>query len=151
MFKNKPALCLLLGSLMVGCANAQNDEISAKSVSPPEAEVDTRPDVTDEPAIKIGPGVERLVDMAKQDLQQRMGVASDEIKVTKAEFVTWPDASMGCPQPGYQYAQVLTNGSRIHLSVGGKLYHYHSGGNRAPFLCETPAKVEPAPYSFGET
>ncbi|GAB2567622.1 hypothetical protein [Kribbella endophytica] len=75
-------------------------------------------------------------EQAKADLAERLGVPVDDVTVVSSEEVTWPDSSLGCPQPGMMYAQVLTNGSRIVLSAGGQTYEYHSGGQRAPFLCE---------------
>ncbi|GAA1532366.1 hypothetical protein [Kribbella lupini] len=78
------------------------------------------------------------LEQAKADLAERLGVPVDDVTVVSSEEVTWPDSSLGCPQPGMMYAQVLTDGSRILLSAGGRTYEYHSGGHRAPFLCETP-------------
>ncbi len=76
------------------------------------------------------------LEQARADLAERLGVPVDEITLVSSEEVTWPDSSLGCPQPGMMYAQVLTSGSRITLSAGGRTYEYHSGGQRAPFLCE---------------
>jgi hypothetical protein len=59
--------------------------------------------------------------------------------VLAAEEVTWPDTSMGCPQPGMAYLQVPQDGMLIRLNAGGRVYAYHSGGNRAPFLCHQEA------------
>jgi hypothetical protein len=84
----------------------------------------------------IDPGLQPFVDMAVSDLAQRLDVDGDQIIVTSAEVKTWPDSSAGCPQPGMQYTQVMTDGSLIVLSAGGKSYRYHSGGSRPPFLCE---------------
>jgi hypothetical protein len=78
------------------------------------------------------------VEQAKSDLAGRLGISADEVTLVSAEEVTWRDSALGCPEPGMHYAQVLTNGSRIVLTAGGKQYHYHSGGQRAPFLCENP-------------
>ncbi len=78
------------------------------------------------------------LEQARADLAERLGVAVDDVTVVSSEEVTWPDSSLGCPQPGMMYAQVLTDGSRMLLSAGGRTYEYHSGGQRAPFLCETP-------------
>jgi hypothetical protein len=78
------------------------------------------------------------VEQAKADLAERLGVPVDEITLVSTEEVTWPDSSLGCPQPGMMYAQVLTSGTRTTLAAGGKQYSYHSGGQRPPFLCETP-------------
>jgi hypothetical protein len=58
--------------------------------------------------------------------------------VVSSEEVTWRDASLGCPQPGMNYAQMLTNGTRIVLEAAGQQYNYHSGSHGAPFLCANP-------------
>ena len=52
---------------------------------------------------------------------------------------TWPDASLGCPQPGETYAQALTAGFVIELEVGGARHVYHSDGQRV-VQCAAPAK-----------
>lgn len=39
--------------------------------------------------------------------------------------VTWSDTSLGCPQPGQVYAQVLTPGYRITLYAPTLIYEYH--------------------------
>ncbi len=73
------------------------------------------------------------------DLCSRVGVDARLVTVISDEDVTWPDASLGCPEPGLMYAQVLTEGKRIVLEVGGRRYKYHSGAG-GPFLCEGPAR-----------
>ncbi|MGW7683174.1 hypothetical protein ACWGID_20740 [Kribbella sp. NPDC054772] len=77
-------------------------------------------------------------DQAKADLAKRLGVAAAEVTVVSSEEVTWPDGSLGCPEPGMRYTQALVPGNRTILEAGGKQYQYHSGGHRAPFLCEHP-------------
>ena len=149
MLKNSLVASVTFACLAAGCANGQGTELSAKSVPQPEAVVKSEADKAAE--VPIGSGLQRLVDLAKTDLHTRSGVAEDQIEVIKADFVTWRDRSLGCPSAGNQYPQVLTPGSRIHLRVEGKVYRYHSGGNRAPFLCETPSGKEPLPYAHGES
>ena len=87
------------------------------------------------------------VSEAIADLAGRLSVAPEQIAVVSVEAVVWPDGSLGCPQPGMMYPQVLQDGLRIRLAVEGVIYQYHSGGRRAPFLCEHPA--EPAPPGVG--
>jgi hypothetical protein len=92
----------------------------------------------------IDPNLQSLVDRAVADLAQRLRVRADDIGVVAAYLVVWPDTSLGCPQPGMQYLQVLTDGSVIVLSAGGATYRYHTGGEQyEPFLCTTPAKAAP--------
>jgi hypothetical protein len=77
----------------------------------------------------------RWVTQARQDLIGRLNVASDKISLVKAEAVQWPDSSLGCPEPGMMYAQVITPGYRVVLDYAGKEYEYHAGNNRVT-LCE---------------
>jgi hypothetical protein len=85
------------------------------------------------------PGGGGLVEQAKADLVKRLGVDAAEVKVVSSVEVTWPDGSLGCPEPGMYYTQMVVNGNRTVLEVAGKQYAYHSSVHRAPFLCEHPA------------
>ncbi|MGE5262940.1 MAG: hypothetical protein ACM3S0_06130 [Acidobacteriota bacterium] len=79
------------------------------------------------------------VTQAKQDLSKRLSVSADQIELVTFTPVTWPDGSLGCPEPGMMYTQVLVEGYRIQLRSGGQVYEYHGGGTRAPFLCAKPS------------
>jgi diaminopimelate decarboxylase len=67
-----------------------------------------------------------LIDMSRADLAQRLGIPVDEIQGGGGFPVEWPDASLGHPQPGQVYAQVITQGYEITLEAGGKTYTYHT-------------------------
>lgn len=67
-----------------------------------------------------------LIDKAKEHLAKRKGVSPDQIDVLKVEAVQWRDSSLGNPQPGQMYAQVITPGYRIVLSGQGKEFVYHT-------------------------
>ncbi len=82
--------------------------------------------------------------MAVADLSRRLTVAESEIEVVSATLVVWPNTGLGCEIAGMQYAQVPQDGSLIELRVGGKLFHYHSGGSKLPFLCENVV-IKPPP------
>jgi hypothetical protein len=76
-----------------------------------------------------------LTEAAKSDLAQRLNINSDQIEVRAIESRQWPDASLGCPQPGMMYAQVITPGFQIILSAAGQEYDYRTDLQRA-VLCE---------------
>ena len=78
-----------------------------------------------------------LVEIAIADLVNRLDVDRNSVTVISEESVTWPNRSLGCPQPGMGYLQTPVDGSLIKLSVEGTTYHYHSGGSGSPFLCES--------------
>ncbi len=80
-------------------------------------------------------GLQKAVGQAKDDLSKRLAISPDMISLLEVSSVVWPDGSLGCPQPGMAYIQVQVDGLLIRLSAGGKTYEYHSGGERAPFLC----------------
>jgi hypothetical protein len=77
-----------------------------------------------------------LVDQAVADLAMRLKVDESKIVAVSAQSMSWPDGSLGCPQPGMAYTQVMVDGVLIQLNVNGTTYSYHSGGSRAPFLCQ---------------
>jgi hypothetical protein len=86
-------------------------------------------------------GAQEVVRLAKEDLAQRLGVAVDQIQLVSVEAVDWSDTSLGCPQPGMMYAQVITPGYRVILGAGGERYEYHTDTGRFVVLCE---KGEPS-------
>ena len=91
-------------------------------------------------------------EIAKADLARRRSVAPDTIRIIEVRDVLWPNPGMGCPQPGMAYKQVPVDGLLIRLESGGQIFEYHSGGNKAPFLCEQPTGGDkPTPASGGES
>jgi hypothetical protein len=72
---------------------------------------------------------------AIRDASARFGLAEDRIKVLDIESVTWPDSSLGCPQPGQMYLQVLTPGYRVTLDVGNHERVYHTDTEDRAVIC----------------
>jgi hypothetical protein len=139
------AISLLMLPALVACSQMRSDLDEVEEVSRGPEEV-ISPGKTPEP----GPGLQRLADIARSDLGAKLDVDAEDIDIVEAAYVTWRDSSIGCPRPETQYMQVLTNGARLVLRANGVLYHYHSGGNRAPFLCAKPSPKGPLPYAPGE-
>ncbi|NPV07244.1 MAG: hypothetical protein HPY83_04680 [Anaerolineae bacterium] len=67
---------------------------------------------------------------ARADLARRLGVPESQVEVLEVHPVEWPDASLGCPEPGKVYAAVITPGFRILLQVAGRRYEYRSDRQR---------------------
>ena len=61
----------------------------------------------------------------------------ESILVESVEAVQWPDSSLGCPQPGMLYAQVVTPGYLIVLAVEDQTYEYHADLDRLVVLVRT--------------
>ena len=79
---------------------------------------------------------ETAVDRAREDLANRKGIDKEQITVVAVKEVNWPDTSLGCPEPGMMYAQVITLGHRIILSYAGQTYEYHSDQGGRVVYCE---------------
>lgn len=52
-----------------------------------------------------------------------------EFKLLSAEPVQWSDASPGCPQDGFAYAQVITPGHKPVFELEGITYPVHSNAD----------------------
>ena len=76
-----------------------------------------------------------VVQQVSQDLAARLGIDESEITVVGVEIVEWSDSSLGCPAPGYAYAQVITPGFQIILESGAQQYDYHTDSNGNFVLC----------------
>jgi hypothetical protein len=77
--------------------------------------------------------VARLLADARRDLARRLGVPEGDVKAGALRRVTWPDTSLGCPDPGKLYAQVQTEGFVIELEVASARYRYHADREHTVF------------------
>jgi len=82
--------------------------------------------------------LENLIEKAKEDLARRLSISAKQIDLVEANEVVWPNASLGCPQPGMVYADVLTPGYLVLLEANGKEYEYHASRGTEVFYCENP-------------
>jgi hypothetical protein len=130
-------LQLLTAVLASACAGATGPgQLSTPSPSAPTQE-DEMPKDPPLPTLR-SPGLQALIEKAEEDLAQRLSMEMAQISLIKAEDVVWADSSLGCPQSGTVYIQVLTSGFLIHLEAAGKVYEYHTDFNEQAILCEAP-------------
>lgn len=99
------------------------------------------------PAGDIDPGLSPYIRVATADLAERLAVDPSTITAVSGVLVVWPNAALGCPQPGMQYAQVAVDGSVIELRANDRVYRYHTGGDRGPFPCDVA--LDPLPTRLG--
>jgi hypothetical protein len=71
-------------------------------------------------------GSEKAIAAAVADLSEKTGVPPAEITLVSVEAVEWSDSSLGCPQEGFMYAQVITPGYLIVLEANGEQFTYHT-------------------------
>ena len=132
--------------VLAACATPVNSDAATSTTLPEEATtVDSvSPDPSSDESAEVDkgtdPGLKSPVESAVVDLADRLGVDQADVDVVAAYLGTWPDSSLGCPEPDMSYAQMLTDGAVIELGVGETVYNYHMGGSQhTPFLCEEPS------------
>jgi hypothetical protein len=98
----------------------------------PEQVVVIAPPTTDQSAIVP----RQLAEKAKAHLAKLLDIDVSEIRVVEALAVSWPDTSLGCPQPGFFYAQMIVPGYRLVLEAKGQQYPYHTTLDGQIILCK---------------
>jgi len=63
--------------------------------------------------------------VAKEHLARELDTSTEVVEILAIEPTEWSDASLGCPEPGKMYAQVITPGYRILVEVGGEEFEVH--------------------------
>jgi hypothetical protein len=82
---------------------------------------------------------EQAIDVARTELARALGVDPASLALVDAREREWRDASLGCPQRGVVYAQVVTPGYAMTFRSGTARYSMHVGGGRA-VRCGTPIR-----------
>ncbi len=141
----------LLSGLALGCGGAGVG--SSAAVSSPSAGIDVNasgaPAVPPEPPpVSFAPmntDLQSTVQAALADASRQTGRDIGTLKVVSAEVVTWPDGSLGCPQPGMMYTQALVPGYRIRIDAGGSVLDYHASTRGQLVLCPPERAMPPLP------
>ncbi len=84
---------------------------------------------------------ETLINLAVRFLSAQLGAT-----ITRADLsdwgwseIIWTDASLGCPQPGQVYAQVMTRGYMVTMELLGTTYEVRiTATGDSAVLCERP-------------
>lgn len=90
------------------------------------------------------PQLQAMVQVALADAGRRRQLDASKLEVALAEAVTWPDGSLGCPQPGMLYTQALVSGFRIRVVAGSETLEYHASQRGQPFYCPPSRITAPA-------
>ncbi|MCO6450672.1 MAG: hypothetical protein J5I90_07760 [Caldilineales bacterium] len=67
-----------------------------------------------------------------------LDVTPADVTVVEVEQIDWNDSSLGCPQPDYLYAQVITPGYKVTVEVAGETHFVHMDMSGHGVLCTDP-------------
>ena len=141
---------LLLIIALMGCTPTAEPTPEPIPITPPEPPSEpsadtpppTRPATTETPAPQPGtsplpkPGMSPISPLPRPPmpaasaavayLADELGITPQEVTILASDPVEWADASLGCPQPGMMYAQVVTPGYSFLLDAAGEHYEVHT-------------------------
>ncbi len=101
--------------------------VEESPLSPPPTP--TRPEPVEQSRSPIAVPFEapsEVVEAAREHVATQMDISTEAMEVVATAAVEWSDASLGCPDPGKLYAQVITPGYRIILEVEGREIEVHT-------------------------
>ena len=127
---------LLSVVILSACAVSGDEGSSTTSTAPGGPDTTAGPETTTtqpEETTTVPTAPASTVEEAVTLLAAHLRVDVEEIGVVKAEAVTWPDSSLGCPEPGELYTQALVDGSQVVLRHGDRMYDYHAGSDGVPY------------------
>lgn len=138
------ALPVVAGISVSACSVSPTEVPTGDPATPTRTPLDEEESMTPQPAhgtpeANLPYAARRAVQMAKEDLVRRLNLSVSEISVISVEAVDWSDTSLGCPQPGMMYAQVITPGYRVVLEGEGRSYDYHTDTDSSVVLCQKVA------------
>lgn len=66
------------------------------------------------------------VELAKNDLAQRLKIKASDVKEFGVTDREYPDMALGAPEKGEMSAQMISSGWQIRLNAKGKNYEYRA-------------------------
>jgi hypothetical protein len=90
-----------------------------------------------EPSHIRGEVPETILSAIRTDMENQSDIT--DIRLIRAEAMTWRSGAMGCPQPGMLYTQALVEGYHVIYEAGGRTWDYRVGRGGRFRLCK-PAK-----------
>jgi hypothetical protein len=81
--------------------------------------------------------------IAAAALAAHTGGNATDVLIRSVEAVDFSDSSLGCPQPGMAYLQVITPGFKVIAELAGSSFDVRVAGGRG-LVCEPRAARSPA-------
>ena len=122
------ALIVLAACTSGGGANGSSGEPSASS-----ADSSGEPGASGDAALPAS-----ITDPIVADAAVRLGVDPSAVTIVEARAQTFPDGSLGCPEPGVMYTQALVDGYQVIVEANGTRLDYRGSAPGRFRICENP-------------
>ncbi len=141
MMARTSALGLLASLLILGACGAGQEPTADQTSDTTVPSVTTSTEVANTSTMPLrNPNQTAHIEIAQADLARRLGVDPVEVTVVSYKDVTWPDGSLGCPEPGNSYTQALVEGYQIGLRHDDRFFDYRGADGDDPSLCASDDK-----------
>lgn len=127
--------------LLAACGQTSTSGPSAGGPASPSPTSASAPVSVPATSLTAGPrsSQEQAVEAARAALAKQLGTGNTSITLVSVQPKEWPNAALGCPQPGMGYAEVITPGYLVTLLAGGKKYSVHTDSGRTAVVCQPAA------------
>lgn len=123
--------------VLAGCASASGAATPSPIPAPPTTpQPSLQPAPNNPPALNPTPDPATAIQAALTDAETSLGIPGDQLHVVQVVPRDWPDSSLGCPQPGLMYSQIVTPGFLIVISSYNRQLEYHTDARSRVVLCQ---------------
>jgi predicted small lipoprotein YifL len=142
MLRNLLSFSLVLLILALAACGAppplpQNDSTPTAAETP-----ETASSEQPMPKATFSPELQAIADQASTILSEALDVSPEDVTILEVQRVEWSDASLGCPEPGMMYAQVITPGYLVTAEVDGEEQMVHMNEKGDGVVCP-PERAKP--------
>lgn len=104
-----------------------------------------RPAAAPEYTAPVSATLQSVTEAVLVDASKRTGLEVADLEVVESIAVTWPDGSLGCPEPGMNYTMALVPGYRVRIKADQQVLNYHASARGYWVFCPSGRAAEPAP------
>lgn len=128
------AAALVIAVVTMGCGGLATTQ--SMRPAPTLAPTPRSPDLPGATPPPVSAVPEAFLDAILEESASLSSVDVSQIIVTRAGAVTWPDGSLGCPQPDMTYTQAVVDGYWVVVQAGGDEYDFRVGSTGDFRLCQ---------------
>jgi hypothetical protein len=125
--------------VLTACGINETDAVSEGSTSTSPTSLPTQTSIGDPvdngSGTTVGHVPQDILDEIIRHAAEVTSIPPGELKVVSAESVTWPDGSLGCPEPGFSYTQALVDGYQVGVMAGDAVLDYRASTTGTFKLC----------------
>ena len=124
------ALAAAIALAAAACGGNDDEKRATETATAPATEAGAPAPQLSTPAPPANESVPGGIETAARKLlADELAVGEADFRLDSSQGMGWSDASLGCPQEGMAYAQVITPGYRLVFSLAGASHAVHTNSD----------------------